>query len=76
MEGPLSEMRDGAGQIGSIRRMPLSHAFNSRLRSFKKRQSVPSVMSWFGLESIMPASCRRSPKKRSESSGSSSRHCA
>ena len=38
----------------------LSHAFSSRLSSFRKRQSVPSAMSAFGLDLIMPTSWRRS----------------
>ena len=38
----------------------MAYAFSSRLSSFKKRQSVPSARSAFGLELIMPASCSRS----------------
>jgi len=36
------------------------HAFNSRLSSFKKLQSVLSAMLLLGLDLIRPASCRRS----------------
>ena len=38
----------------------VTHAFSSRLSSLRKRQSVPSAMILFGLDVIMPASCRRS----------------
>ena len=38
----------------------LAHAFSSRLSSLRKRQSVPSAMSGFGLDLIMPTSCSRS----------------
>jgi hypothetical protein len=50
----------------------VTHAFSS----FRKRQSVPSAMILLGLDSIMPTSCRRSAKKRSESSASNSRQLA
>jgi transposase len=36
------------------------HAFNSRLSSSRKRQSVPSAMIFCGLDLIRPASCMRS----------------
>jgi hypothetical protein len=51
----------------------ITHAFSSRLSSFRKRQSVHSAISWFGLDLIMPTSWRRSAKNRRESSGSNSR---
>jgi NitT/TauT family transport system substrate-binding protein len=36
------------------------HAFNSRLSSFRKRQSVLSAMILLGLDLIRPASCAQS----------------
>src|SRR5215467_115740 len=50
------------------------HAFSSFLSSLRKRQSVPWAMIFCGLDLIIPASCRRSARKRTVSSGSSSRH--
>ena len=38
----------------------VTHAFSSRLISLRKRQSVPSAMILFGVNWIMPTSCRRS----------------
>jgi hypothetical protein len=37
-----------------------AHAFNSRLTSSRKRQSVPSAMIFCGVDLTMPASCNRS----------------
>jgi hypothetical protein len=50
-------------------RPSLAHAFSSRLSSLRKRQSVPSAISWLGLDLIMPTSRRRSAENHSESSG-------
>src|SRR5215467_7177142 len=50
------------------------HAFSSFLSSSRKRQSVPWAMIFCGLDLIIPASCKRSARKRTVSSGSSSRH--
>jgi hypothetical protein len=48
----------GEGQFDTHRDQP-AHAFSSRLRSFKKRQSVPSAMIFCGLDLMKPTSCRR-----------------
>jgi hypothetical protein len=47
-----------ADQIASAAGM--AHAFSSRFSSFRKRQSVPSAMSWLGADVIMPTSFMRS----------------
>src|SRR5262249_28186245 len=39
---------------------PVLHVFSSRLNSSRKRQSVLSAMIFWGLDFIMPISCRRS----------------
>jgi hypothetical protein len=39
----------------------VTHAFNSRFSSLRKRQSAPAASSAFGLARSIPASCRRSP---------------
>ena len=46
------------------------YAFNSRLSSFKKRQSVPSAMIFCGLDLMKPASRRRRAYHRIVSSAS------
>ena len=51
---PLFKYRAGRCARG------LAHAFSSRLSSSRKRQSVPSARSLFGLDSIMPTSWSRS----------------
>ena len=55
----LKPLRERRG-IGRPPRSARVHAFNSRLSSFKKRQSVPSAMIFCGLDLIMPISCKRS----------------
>jgi hypothetical protein len=42
-----------------VRAAPVSHAFNSPLISFRKRQSVPSAMILLGFYLIRPTSCKR-----------------
>ena len=53
--GRISVPNPGVDVLGN-----LTHAFSSRLSSFRKRQSVPSASSAFGLDLIIPASWRRS----------------
>jgi hypothetical protein len=56
------------------RRRPKSpYPLSSFLSSLKKRQSVPWVMIFCGVDLIIPASLRRKAKKRMVSSGLNSR---
>src|SRR5262249_13353513 len=53
----------GVGSVPPALETSLSfcvHAFSSRLRSFKKRQSVPSAIIFCGVDLTNPISCKRS----------------
>jgi len=63
--GPCPKADQTAGLVesghpqGSTNRPTRGYAFSSRLSSSRKRQSVWSAMSSFGLDRIRPASCSR-----------------
>jgi hypothetical protein len=62
LDAARARLRDETGEVARMIRHLLRHgtqAFSSRLSSLRKRQSALSAISLFGLDLIIPASCRR-----------------